>query len=159
MPSKKDSIVNYTHVMVDLETVGKRAGCGVLSIGAVAFDPASGTLGPEFYQVVRIADCEALGLHSDPSTIAWWEGQSKEAQKVLKQARGSRGTKTLEKSLQSFNMYLAQFGGRRNVKVWVNGSDFDNAILYACYAAVEMESWLGILEQPLLPYPEEPVCR
>lgn len=124
-------------VMVDLETVGRRAGCGILSIGAVAFDPATGELGPEHYTVVKLASCEKFALHSDPDTLAWWEKQSLEAQKVLKQARAARGNKTLDKALMEFNKYLAQFGPKA-VRVWGNGSDFDNAILINCYAATEL---------------------
>jgi exodeoxyribonuclease VIII len=139
----------FENVMVDLETVGKRAGCGVLSIGAVAFDPKTlrpgeAALGPEFYQVVRLGSCEALGLHSDPSTMEWWEGQSKEARRVLTQAGAKRGNLPLDRALKKFGDYLTQFGPRR-VKVWGNGSDFDNAILYACFAAaglpVPWEFW------------------
>lgn len=124
-------------VMVDLETVGRRAGCGILSIGAVAFDAETGQLGPEFYVVVKLDSCEKHGLHNDPDTLAWWEKQSPEAQKVLKQARAARGNKALDKALAEFNKYLAQFGPKA-VRVWGNGSDFDNAILINCYAATEL---------------------
>lgn len=121
-------------VMVDLETVGNRAGCGILSIGAVAFDPTTGVLGSEYYAVIKLASCEKFGLHSDPSTLAWWDKQSAEAQKVLKKAHATRGNKALDKSLMEFNKYLSQFGPKA-VRVWGNGADFDNAILISCYAA------------------------
>lgn len=124
-------------VMVDLETLGRRAGCSILSIGAVAFDAESGKLGPEFYTVVKMTSCEERGLHTDPDTVAWWEKQNLEAQKVLKQARAARGNKPLDKALTEFNCYLAQFGPKV-VRVWGNGSDFDNAILINCYAATEL---------------------
>lgn len=125
-------------VMTDLETLGQRAGCVILSIGAVAFDHKTEKLGPEFYQVVRVSSCEEAGLHINPETVAWWESQNPEAQKVLKQARAGRGNKSLTDSLELFNKYLHQFGPK-SVKVWGNGSDFDNAILTNCYAAVGMK--------------------
>src|SRR3990172_10155945 len=93
-------------VMVDLETLGRRAGCAILSIGAVAFDAETGKMGPEFYMVVKMASCEKHGLHTDPETVAWWEKQNPEAQKVLKQARAARGNKDLPKALTEFNTYL-----------------------------------------------------
>lgn len=34
-----------THIMLDLETWGKRPGCDIRSIGAVVFDPIAGTVG------------------------------------------------------------------------------------------------------------------
>lgn len=120
-------------VMIDLETLGTRAGCAILSIGAVAFDAETGELGPELYTVVKLASCEAAGLHIDPGTVAWWEKQNPDAQKVLKQARASRGNKVLVKALIGLNEYLAQFNSDE-VRVWGNGSDFDNAILINCYA-------------------------
>jgi exodeoxyribonuclease VIII len=126
--------------MIDLETVGRRAGCGILSIGAVFFDPEAGTLGPELYTVVKLASCEKAGLHIDPETMAWWEKQNPEAQKVLTQAKAARGNKTLGKALLELNTYLAQFKG---VRVWGNGADFDNAILINCYAAMNTEQGWG----------------
>lgn len=121
-------------VMNDLETLGRRAGCAVLSIGAVGFDPETGKLGEEYYRVVNFDSCVSFGMHVDPETIAWWERQSPEAQKVLKQARAKRGNKPLDKALLEFNEFLSQFGPKA-VRVWGNGSDFDNAILINCYAA------------------------
>lgn len=120
------------HVMVDLETLGRRAGCSILSIGAVAFHPLHG-LGPELYVIVDRASCSASGLHEDPDTLAWWAKQSEDAQRVLTQA--SAGGELLAEALAQLTAYLEQFGHKR-VKVWGNGSDFDNSILTACYAAV-----------------------
>lgn len=126
-------------VMVDLETLGRRAGCAILSIGAVAFDPLTGEMGAEHYSIVKLTSCEKHGLHVDPETVAWWEKQNPEAQKVLKQARAARGNKALDKALAEFNKFLAQFGPK-TVRVWGNGSDFDNAILINCYAATGLDA-------------------
>jgi hypothetical protein len=43
--------------------------------------------------------------------------------------------------------------------VWGNGSDFDNAILSCLYGALGSDTTVGLLEQPLLPDPEEPRVR
>jgi len=120
------------NVMIDLETLGRRAGCAILSIGAVAFDPVSGKLGPELYVVV---DRESqANLHTDPDTLAWWEGQSKEARAVLT----DKAAVPLGDALVKFNQYLSQFNFTK-VKVWGNGADFDNAIMASCYAAAGLE--------------------
>ncbi len=121
------------HVMIDLETLGRRAGCSILSIGAVAFDPKTGRLGPELYVVVNRLSCFNLSLHEDPETVKWWEGQNAEAKKILAEVDG--GGEQLPAALAKLTEYLAQFGHKK-VKVWGNGSDFDNAILTACYAAI-----------------------
>lgn len=128
------------NVMVDLETVGNRAGCGILSIGAVAFCCETGKLGPEFYTVVRLSTCEAVGLRSDQDTLDWWAKQPPDARKIFAESRKQYGNASLTEALIKFNTFLAQFGGPKIVKVWGNGPDFDNAILYACYAAVCVEA-------------------
>ncbi len=121
------------HVMIDLETLGRRAGCAILSIGAVAFDPKTGQLGPELYVVVNRLSCFNLSLHEDPETVKWWEGQNAEAKKILTEVDG--GGEQLPAALGKLTEYLAQFGHKK-VKIWGNGSDFDNAILTACYASI-----------------------
>lgn len=125
----------FTHVMVDLETLGNRPGCAILSIGAVAFGPHG--LGAEHYSVVNRANQKEFGLHEDQSTLDWWAGQSEAAREVLLQS-GESGLQ-LPKALNDFNLYLAQFG-MSSVKLWGNGSDFDNAILISCYAATKQQA-------------------
>lgn len=120
------------HVMIDLETLGRRAGCSILSIGAVAFDPAKG-LGEELYVVVNRQSCVDAGLHEDQDTLNWWEKQNESAKTVL--GHSTEGGLVLTDALAKLTEFLAQFGHKK-VKVWGNGSDFDNAILTACYAAI-----------------------
>lgn len=120
------------NVMIDLETLGRRAGCAILSIGAVAFDPVSGKLGPELYVVVDRPS--QVGLHTDPETLKWWEGQSEQARAVLT----DKAAVPLGDALIQLNQYLSQFSFTK-VKVWGNGGDFDNAILACCYAAAGLE--------------------
>lgn len=117
-------------VMIDLETLGIKPGCSILSIGAVAFDPEVGKLGEEFYLVVNRESCRSAGLEEGQSTIDWWENQSLEAREVLSHAE--EGGLTLGEAISKLTEYLTQFGLGR-VRVWGNGSDFDNAILAVCY--------------------------
>lgn len=118
------------NVMVDLETRGFKPGCAILSIGAVAFGPETGKLGEEFYTVVNTASCHEAGLEDDESTMVWWNGQAEAAKKVLTEAAETETT--LATALAAFGTWLGQFGSRQ-VKVWGNGSDFDNAILAVAY--------------------------
>lgn len=119
-------------VMFDLETLGTRAGCAILSIGAVEFDPASGRLGAEFYTVINRRSCVARGLVEDPSTLAWWSKQSPEAQKVLAEAETAE--QGLGGALVAFTGYLGAFG-KRDLQVWAM-ADFDIPILSHCYSLV-----------------------
>jgi hypothetical protein len=131
--STSNATIEMRDVMIDLETLGTRAGCVVLSIGAVAFDAVSGELGKEFYCVVSTESCQEAGLHVDSDTVAWWSKQSEEARAVLYQAEESG--LPLIMALTNFTEYLSQFN-LGSVRIWGNGADFDNPILIACYAAV-----------------------
>lgn len=125
------------NVMVDLETLGQAPGCVILSIGAVRFDETG--LGDGFYAVVNTADCVDNGLAVDGDTLHWWSKQSPEAREVITEAES--GGLPLALALAEFNEFLAP-SGMSSVKVWGNGSDFDNAILGACYRAVgEKHPW------------------
>lgn len=126
----------FQDVMVDLETLGQTPGCVILSIGAVAFDTDRMSLGEEFYDVVNTDDCLTRGLTTDQSTIDWWASQNSQAREVVEQAK--IGGLLLEDSLVRFSDYLRRYS-LRNVRVWGNGSDFDNAILACAYRACGME--------------------
>lgn len=123
--------MSMDNVMLDIETLGTAPGCAVLSIGAVAFDPEAQTLGSEFYRVISAEDCRRHGLKEDQDTLKWWSEQSAEARVVLREAYST--TTTLRDVLLGFNEYLSQFDAPC---VWGNGSDFDQPILIAAYAAV-----------------------
>lgn len=116
-------------VMIDLETLGNRPGCSILSIGAVAFDENG--LGPEFYCVVSRESCRKFGLHEDPETLQWWENKPEAARKVITEAK--RGN-ALPAALVMLGNFIGQFDADE-VRIWGNGSDFDNAILACAYAA------------------------
>lgn len=121
-------------VMMDLETLGTRPGCAILSIGAVAFDRYSGTLGAEFYTVVSRKSCLKHGLFEEASTLQWWERQSEEARKVLAEAETSKNG--LGGALIQLTGFLQKYG-KKDLKVFGCGSDFDIAILAHCYATVK----------------------
>ena len=66
--------MSYKHLsgmMFDVETLGRRAGCVILSIGAVRFDIDSKTISDEFYVTIDAADSKSYGLHTDPETLEW----------------------------------------------------------------------------------------
>lgn len=124
-------------IMVDLETLGQTPGCIILSIGAVEFGPKG--LGKEFYAVVNVADQKKAGLTTDPSTIEWWEKQTPQARQVLAQANNKKESVSLKMALDQLQLFLQSCGNLRNIKVWGNGSDFDNAILAVAHKAALRE--------------------
>ncbi len=128
-------------VMTDLETVGTRAGCGILSIGAVEFDPSNKNkpLGKKFYTPILLKSCEEVGLFAEESTMKWWSRQSLEVRKALSDAEDP-SSPTLKLALTKFNKYLKSCHNGNKVRVWGNGASFDNAILEAAYAATGVTS-------------------
>ena len=116
--------------MVDLETLGNRPGCVILSIGAVAFGPDG--LGDEFYIVLETEAQRSLGLHTEPGTEAWWAGQSAEARRVFTDPQVA-----FAEGLSEFKKYCRRVAPYKTLRMWGNGSDFDNAILAVAHAKLE----------------------
>jgi len=116
--------------MVDLETLGRRPGCIVLSVGGVMFDPESGQLGEEFYTVISQSSCANYDMHIDPDTAEWWRKQSPEAQLVLREAK-SPDAPSLKLVCSAIGGFLKPHG--TGIKVWGNGANFDNPILAECF--------------------------
>lgn len=127
--------------MVDLETGGTVAGCAVFSIGAVYFDPITGSLGDEKYIIVRDLNREQerlYGLHystqGENSTMAWWAKQSPEARAIFGPS-GDWAAPDCHPDAVPLDQAIIQLhdfvlgGPRRNVRVWGNGADFDNPII------------------------------
>lgn len=122
------------HVMLDLETLGTRPNSVIASIGAVFFNPSGDGIHDEdcFYVRIDIESCVEAGLVMDPSTILWWLQQSQEARDST-----FGGQKyPLEQALGQFSDFLRRSKDLKNVRIWGNGSDFDNVILGSAYKAL-----------------------
>ncbi|MBS6074318.1 exonuclease [Citrobacter sp. XT1-2-2] len=125
----------YTHLMVDLETMGSGPDAPIVSIGTVYFDPSTGNTGAEFYQVVSLESSMSFGMKPDASTIQWWLKQSSEARSAIlvDEAMGLRET------LELLTDFIAEnaANGSHTVQLWGNGCSFDNVILRRAYALTE----------------------
>ncbi len=120
-------------ISIDLETLGTSAGCAIVSIGAVAFDLDRDTLGDEFYAVISMGSVVQHDLRIDASTVEWWMQQSDEARRVFRLP----GKLDLVDALDAFADWVSTVSGHSgSVRVWGNGSDFDNAILAEAYRKV-----------------------
>ena len=125
----------YTHLMVDMETMGNSPDAPIVSIGAVFFDPSTGNTGAEFYQVVSLESSMSFGMKPDASTIQWWLKQSSEARSAIlvDEAMG------LRESLELLADFIAEnaANGSHTVQLWGNGCSFDNVILRRAYALTD----------------------
>lgn len=121
----------FTHLMVDLETMGKKPGAPIVSVGAVFFDPASGMTGAEYYQVINLESSMSFGARPDASTILWWLKQSPEARSAIV----VDDTVGLVEALEQLLDFIAEnaANGSKNVQLWGNGSSFDCSLLEAAF--------------------------
>ena len=119
--------------MIDLETMSTRSNAAIASIGAVKFSVDDGII-DTFYRTVDLRTCKAHGLHIDPETVAWWQQQSKEAQKALLIDNVS-----LTQALDDFSTWY----GKKSLPTWGNGAGFDNVIMENAYRAINgRRPWL-----------------
>jgi len=114
--------------MLDLETMGKRAGCAIVSIGAIEFDLETGEMGRKFYEPVDLQSCLNVGLFVEASTIYWWMMQNEEARKEL-----CKPAVSIQNVLVAFTSFLHCLG---DFQLWGNGASFDMSILEAAYFAI-----------------------
>ena len=119
------------NIMIDIETLGTKPGCTILSIAAVPFAYASTEDYEPFYQKISETSCASYGLCSDIDTVNWWGRQSAEAR-----TEAFSGTRDLKEVLEEFTAYLQQWQG---CKVWGNGASFDVPLLEAAYSACDMQ--------------------
>jgi len=114
-------------VMLDLETVGTSAGCGILSIGASTFDGKE-----KFYERIDPASSR-IYLREDIGTLRWWNSQDRQ---LKEEAFG--GTKELVAVLDSFHDWFRSLNNKdyKQTFVWGNGADFDLPILGWAYLRV-----------------------
>lgn len=120
-----------TDLMIDLETLGTSSDAVVISIGAVFFDPAQGSLGVSFHLAFAIEDQIKLGREISADTLKWWMGQSDAAKKVFHE----KATPTRE-VLTVFGQWIA--ANSKNAHVWGNGSSFDISILESLFCQYEI---------------------
>ncbi|HIE9547515.1 TPA: 3'-5' exoribonuclease domain-containing protein [Klebsiella variicola subsp. variicola] len=131
---EEDQPIDYVHVMVDLETMGKKHNAPIVAIGAVVFDPATGSIGESFYKVVCLESSVNWGAVIDPSTVIWWLKQSSEARSAIV----NDDAIPLLDALLQFREFVSDnvAGGSKKAQVWGNGASYDNSILRSSYDCI-----------------------
>lgn len=123
------------HVMIDLETLGTRPGCVILSIGAVRFCPETKRIGQTFYRNISVEDSRLYHFQEDPKTVQWW---SQQAPKV--RDRLLDNPVSVRAALTELDEFLCNESGHRDrdLQVWCQGGSFDFPILSAAYDRLQM---------------------
>jgi exodeoxyribonuclease VIII len=114
------------NVMIDLETMGIKTTAPIIAIGACAFDFKTKTIGEKFYKIINLQSTIDNGAIIEADTVLWWLKQSE-----LARAEFSLNGFNIPNVLLEFSLWLSSFG--KEVKIWGNGSDFDNVILSASF--------------------------
>lgn len=123
--------------MVDIETLGRRPFCPVLSIGACVFrtdlDPDTAApadlIADIFYQAIDLQSCLDLGLKIDADTLKWWAHADRAEARaaVFDDPRAV----PLHMALDAFSTWV----NSRPLLMWGNSARFDLGIIEAAYTA------------------------
>ena len=113
-------------ILLDLETLGTRPGCVILTLGAVKFDPYSlREPGPGIYFRVDVDEQTALGREVQEDTLNWWISQ---ADDIREEALGENERVSLDTLYRDLNKLLVGADS-----IWAQGPLFDFAILENLY--------------------------
>ncbi len=115
------------HVMLDLEIMGTGSHAAIVAIGAVIFEPSTGTVSSDFYRIVDLEDAAEYGK-LDAGTVKWWLLQSEGARQIF---AADEESVSLTRALVDFSEWLQehQQHERDAPQVWGNGVGFDCVIL------------------------------
>ena len=130
-----------THIMLDLESMGRGPQAAIVAIGAVCFSLVERSIVSEFYVVMDLKSSVTSGGTMCPETVMWWLEQCREAQDALLQPAMLIGG-----ALERFTNWIdastvnvaGEYGHRASVRVWGNGATFDNVIITSAYENCEM---------------------
>ena len=114
-------------IMLDLESLGTRPDCVILTLGAVKFNPYDihAEPGPGLYMRINVDEQTALGRNIQEDTLNWWMSQ---AEDVREEAFGIEDRVSLKTMYRELNRFLV---GANNI--WAQGPLFDFAILENIY--------------------------
>lgn len=107
------------NIMIDLETLGIKMDCPIISIGAAAFNNIE--IVDTFYIVLDLEEQLDGGRKVNASMLKWWMKQGRDAKKVFEEP-----TFSVSEGLNLFNSFILKYEG---CKVWGNGATFDISIL------------------------------
>lgn len=117
------------NAMLDIETMGTRPGCVILSIGCVAFNDA-GHVQTDMYKRLRVGPQLMRGAHVDEGTQKWWQKQSFGAKRDA-----------VTDPVDVPHMYLELTGLLSDVDghIWAQGASFDFPILAAALRMYDLD--------------------
>ena len=123
---------NFSHFMIDIETLGTKPDAAVTQIGIVGFDPTTKCISVPFSINVDIHDKSTI----DQSTVFWWMQQDEVARESVfagKRVSPKEGLEALSKFIADNSDEVVGY------KVWSKPSTFDLVILESLYRNCGMQ--------------------
>ena len=114
------------NIMLDLETLGTKVGCPIISIGAVFFDHTGVDEESSFYKVLSVREQLKNGRAIDPDTLKWWMNQEGAARKVF-----NEDNHPVRESLEEFRSWCKERAP--GIFVWGKGAAFDPPIIESLF--------------------------
>ena len=112
--------------MLDLESLGTRPDCAILTLGAIKFNPyVLDSFGDSLYLRIDVDEQLALGREVQEDTLTWWSNQ---AEDVREEALGEGNRVSLTEMYRQLNRFCV---GATNI--WCQGPAFDIVILENIY--------------------------
>lgn len=126
--SQKGNHVALHHVMLDIETMGKKPYSAIIGIGAALFDPRGNTITDSIHVTIDLELAQKRGFRLDAGTVSWWLAPEQRPawDAYLKIAHFDPDTAFL-----GFQMWLDEsVGPRDEIAFWGNGAGFDCNLMH-----------------------------
>jgi hypothetical protein len=108
---------------IDIETQSSDTNAVILSVGCVEFSTKNGHVKSDYFYE-KADPARQPERHTCPNTLDWWNKQHESVR-----TEAFSGTLSLEELLVGICHWFDSSPTRKNQKVWVRGSNFDDPIL------------------------------
>lgn len=125
LKSNSPSFKGQRWLMLDIETLGRRPGDGIVSIGASLFSPSNDPKvisDPKnhFYRVLNTFDLSNNGFSTEPETLKWWK--ERDIWKTLS-SQFMNSTATVKSVCEDLSKFIENQSNPD--KIWSNSPSFD----------------------------------
>jgi hypothetical protein len=130
-----------THLVFDLETLGLREDCVILSLGCVPFEFENPKPFANLVKggiVIKFNVEEQIKKYKrrvDPKTVSWWKSQGGEAKAILK---SSSTDKTVVNGLTELSEWIKSTNYNGKSYIWSRGSYFDFPKIEHLYESADL---------------------
>lgn len=116
------------HVMLDLETLGTKPGCPIISIGAVVFATGDDWYFKQFYTSILPNSQERMQV-PEQATLAWWDKQPEEARAEVFNNVNSIPLYQALIRFVSWTDEVVKLDPADEIVIWGKGATFDEPII------------------------------